>query len=161
MKAGQLRRAEERLATADRRMKIVVAHHPLVPPPWSGSQRVLRNAPEAVETLSRAGVEIVLSGHRHVSYVGNCELHFPNGDRPLLVVCCGTTTSSRGRSAEAGQSSCNWLEIDGRRIVVSNLWWNEKEGSFRERTRQTFPRRHLGSYELDQKSTEVARVDDS
>ena len=152
IKLGQLKDIEERISAAGDRVKIVVAHHPLIPPPWSGSQRVLRNAPEAIETLSRAGVELVFSGHRHVSYIGNSELHFPSGSPPLLVVCCGTTTSARGRSAEKGRNSCNWVEVDDRRIVVTNLWWELAEKRFVERTRHSFPRRHARPYQLEEGS---------
>ena len=78
--------------------KIVIAHHHLIPPPNFGSQRVLGNAYEAIDLFSGVGVDLILSGHQHQTYIGNSEEFYPKKGRPPLVVLhSGTTTSRRGR----------------------------------------------------------------
>ncbi len=97
----RLRQVAERLSAAPAGLaRIVVAHHELVPAPRFDTQRVLRNAYEAVEIFCRHGVELVLSGHLHQAYVMPSEAYYPSSRRPLMIVHAGTTTSHRGRGCE-------------------------------------------------------------
>lgn len=125
--------------------KVVVAHHHLVPPPRFDLQTVSRNSVEAVELFSAAGVELVLSGHHHQGFLASSEAFYPSGRPPVRLVHSGTTTSSRGRGAEAGKNSCNWIEISDRELRVDRLLWAPAEGRFLESGRHRYPRRgHLG-----------------
>lgn len=120
--------------------KIVVAHHPLIPPPNFGSQRVVANAGEAIDLFSAAGVAMVLSGHQHQAYIGSSEEFYPQGRRPVLLLHAGTTTSNRGRGGERDQSTCNWVEVDAGTILVSRFAWDPELGRFAERSRHLYPR---------------------
>lgn len=129
--------------------KVVVAHHHLIPPPNFGTQTVLGNAYEAMDLFSRAGVDLILSGHLHQSYIGNSEEFYPRGRPPVVVVHSGTTTSNRGRAGERERNSCNWIRFDDASVVVSHLLWDEGLQRFSEHSRHWYPRQERVPYTLD------------
>jgi 3',5'-cyclic AMP phosphodiesterase CpdA len=120
-------------------VKIVVVHHPLIPPPGASAREALRHARRAMDLFSAAGVDLVLSGHMHQTYTGNSEERHPRGRRPVLFVQSGTTTSSRGRGGERHRNTCNWILLDGRTISVSPHAWEPGLGRFVEQSRQPDP----------------------
>ncbi len=128
--------------------KIVVAHHQLVPPPRFDTQRVLENAHDMITILNREGVEMVLSGHLHQSWIGNTEAYYPSGGRPVLLVHSGTSTSSRGRGCERRRNTCNWIRLRDREIEISNLAWDPSSRRFFEQSRHLYPRRDQETYAL-------------
>jgi 3',5'-cyclic AMP phosphodiesterase CpdA len=90
-------------------MKIFVLHHHLLPVPGTGRERnVVYDAGDAIECLQRAGVRLVLSGHKHVPYVWRLE--------DLFVVNAGTVSSLRLRGNT--RPCYNLIEIDGKRVDV-------------------------------------------
>ncbi|MEM1177458.1 MAG: metallophosphoesterase family protein [Acidobacteriota bacterium] len=144
-----LRRMERLLTEAPSgKARIVVAHHQLTPPPRYDTQRVAERAVEALDVMRRCGVEAVLSGHQHQTYVTLSEEYQPRGGPPTLLIHSGTTTSSRGRGWERGRNSCNWLTVDRERLSVRHLLWSEEERSFYEWQRRVFPRVGQRPYRL-------------
>lgn len=129
--------------------KVVVAHHHLIPPPTFGTQRVLTNAFEAIDVFSRAGVELVLSGHLHQAYIGNSEEFYPAGRAPVVILHSGTSTSNRGRGVEKAKNSCNWIDFDEELIRVSHLRWHPEEARFAEHSRHFYPRQGRRPYTLE------------
>ena len=130
-------------------LKVVVAHHPLIPAPNFGSQRVVANARRAIEVFAAAGVDLVLSGHLHQAYIGSSEEYYPQGRPPVLLLHSGTTTSSRGRGGERGRNTCNWIEADERSVVVSHYAWQPPLERFAEQSRHRYPRRQVAPYALE------------
>jgi 3',5'-cyclic AMP phosphodiesterase CpdA len=146
----RLRAVGELLARAPAgALKVVVAHHHLIPPPDFGTQAVLANACEAIDLFSRVGVDLVLSGHTHQAYIGSSEPFHPRGRPPVVILNSGTTTSDRGRGGERGANSCNWIAFDERSIAISHLRWHDESGRFAERSRHRVPRRGRVPYALD------------
>ncbi len=129
--------------------KVVVAHHHLIPPPNFGTQRVLGNAFEAIDLFSTAGVDLILSGHLHQTYIGNSEEFYPKGRPPLVILHSGTTTSRRGRGGERQKNSCNWIRIDEASMVVSHYRWHDSLGRFAEHSRHWYPRQEVQPYTLE------------
>ena len=87
---GRYRWIEEQFAEEPADLKIFVLHHHLLPVPGTGRERnVVYDAGDAIECLQRAGVRLVLSGHKHVPYVWRLE--------DLFVVNAGTVSSLRLR----------------------------------------------------------------
>ena len=129
--------------------KVVVAHHHLIPPPTFGTQRVLINAFEAIDVFSRAGVDLVLSGHLHQAFIGNSEEFYPVGRPPVVIVHSGTTTSNRGRGVERLKNSCNWIDFNDDGIRVSNLRWHPELERFAEHSRHVYPRQERNPYCLE------------
>jgi len=86
-----------------------VLHHHLLPVPGTGRERnVVYDAGDAIECLQRAGVRLVLSGHKHVPYVWRLE--------DLFVVNAGTVSSLRLRGNT--RPCYNIIEIADRKVDI-------------------------------------------
>lgn len=143
-------RLERELAGAPpERAKIVVAHHPMVPPPRFDTQRVLGNAHAVIELLVKHGVELVLSGHLHQAWIGDTEAYYPSRRRPVLLVHSGTSTSSRGRGCERDRNTCNWIRISDVEIEISRLGWESAVAGFSVMSRHSYPRRSREPFALE------------
>lgn len=129
--------------------KVVVAHHHLIPPPWFGNQQVLRGARAAVDLFTRLGVDLILSGHLHQSFIGNSEEFYPKGRPPVVILHSGTTTSNRGRHGERDKNTCYWIKTDRDSMTVSNYRWEPTLGRFAEHSRHFYPRHTRALYNLE------------
>jgi len=70
--------------------KIVALHHHLIPIPGTGRERnIISDAGDFLEVLINCGVNLVLSGHKHVPYLWKIE--------DMFVLTAGTTSSLRLR----------------------------------------------------------------
>ena len=105
---GRYRWIEEEFASpAD--LRVFVLHHHLLPVPGTGRERnVVHDAGDALECLQRAGVNLVLSGHKHVPYAWRLE--------NLFVVNAGTVSSLRLRGNT--RPCYNLIEIDAGHVDV-------------------------------------------
>ena len=80
----------ERFAAHEAFLRVFVLHHHLLPVPGTGRERnVVHDAGDTLETLQRADVHLVLSGHKHVPYAWRLE--------DLFVVNAGTVSTTRLR----------------------------------------------------------------
>ena len=123
---------------------------------WNNQERVYFMAPGVREpwatvcTKRLAGVDLILSGHLHQSYIGNSEEFYPKKGQPAVVVLhSGTTTSRRGRGAEREKNSCNWIRIDERSMIVSHYRWHDNLNRFAEHSRHWYPRQEITPYTLE------------
>ena len=105
----RLRRAVDRLqALPDNLFRIVVAHHPFLPPETAPETRLVGRAEAALAAFAAQGVRMILSGHLHLGYMrargaaagaetagGAAGSGVDAGD--LLVVQAATATSTRLR----------------------------------------------------------------
>jgi 3',5'-cyclic AMP phosphodiesterase CpdA len=139
---------EQLAAVPESVFKVVVAHHHIIPPPNFGTQTVLANGYEAMDLFSEVGVDLILSGHLHQSYIGNSENFYPKGRPPVVVVHSGTTTSNRGRVGERERNSFNWIRFDDASVVVSNYLWHDTFEAFTEHSRHWYPRQERVPYTL-------------
>jgi Icc protein len=90
-------------------LRIFVVHHHLLPVPGTGRERnIVHDAGDALECLQRAGVDLVLSGHKHVPYAWKLE--------DLFVVNAGTVSSARLRGN--GRPCYNIVEVTGTHVDV-------------------------------------------
>ncbi len=95
--------------TAPSSLKIFVLHHHLLPIPGTGRERsTVMDAGDLLEVLIHAGVDVVLSGHKHVPYVWRLE--------DLYVANAGTVSSMRVRGH--GKPCYNVLEFDGAEVNI-------------------------------------------
>ncbi|HUJ56182.1 MAG TPA: metallophosphoesterase [Gaiellaceae bacterium] len=106
---GRYRWIEEQFAAEPADLRVFVLHHHLLPVPGTGRERnIVHDAGDTLETLQRAGVDLVLSGHKHVPYAWRLE--------NLFVVNAGTVSSSRLRGK--GRPCYNVVEVDGTHVDV-------------------------------------------
>jgi 3',5'-cyclic AMP phosphodiesterase CpdA len=100
---------EERFASQDAFLRIFVLHHHLLPVPGTGRERnVVHDAGDTLECLQRAGVHLVLSGHKHVPYAWRLE--------DLFVVNAGTVSTTRLRGKT--KPCYNVIEASRDRVTV-------------------------------------------
>lgn len=128
--------------------KIVVVHHHIVPPPGSEKRSKIANAKEAAALLDRCGVELMLCGHIHVSYVGTTLDVMPDLSQGTIICQSGTSTSRRGKSREHGKNSYNVIEIDDGAIRIGQHLYMEETRRFEVVAEHVFPRRSNGVYTL-------------
>jgi 3',5'-cyclic AMP phosphodiesterase CpdA len=90
-------------------LRIFVCHHHLMPIPWTGreSNQVL-DAGDVLSLLRECGVDLVISGHRHVPWV------WPVAG--MLLVHSGTTSTLRTRGFT--HPAYNLIRVEPDRIVV-------------------------------------------
>src|SRR3990170_4814892 len=90
-------------------LKVFVLHHHLLPIPGTGRERsTVLDAGDLLEELISAGVNIVLSGHKHVPYVWRLE--------NLYVANAGTVASLRLRGYT--KPCYNVLEFEGDELKI-------------------------------------------
>jgi 3',5'-cyclic AMP phosphodiesterase CpdA len=105
---GRYRWIEEQF-TEPADLRIFVLHHHLLPVPGTGRERnVVYDAGDVIECLQRAGVDLVLSGHKHVPYAWKLE--------NLFVVNAGTVSSLRLRGTT--RPCYNVIEVNGTHVDV-------------------------------------------
>ncbi len=89
---------------------MIVVHHHLLDIPGTGCDRnILLDAGELLALLRELGVNLILSGHRHVPYVW--------GVSGMLVINSGTVSSTRTRGYMA--PSYNQIELDSEEIRIT------------------------------------------
>ena len=90
-------------------LRVFVLHHHLLPVPGTGRERnIVHDAGDALECLQRAGVHLVLSGHKHVPYAWKLE--------NLFVVNTGTVSTLRLRGHT--RPCYNVVEVSGSHVSV-------------------------------------------
>jgi Icc protein len=105
---GRYRWIEEQFGM-DADFRIFVLHHHLLPVPGTGRERnVVYDAGDALEVLQHCGVNLVLSGHKHVPYAWRLE--------NLFVVNAGTVSSLRLRGKT--RACYNVIEIENKHVTV-------------------------------------------
>lgn len=89
--------------------KIFVLHHHLVSVPGTGRERnIVHDAGDVLDVLVSSGVNMVLSGHKHVPHVWKLE--------DILVINAGTTSSLKLRGTT--KPCYNIIEIEGKKARV-------------------------------------------
>ena len=100
---------EREFAAQPADLRVFVLHHHLLPVPGTGRERnVVYDAGDVIECLLRAGVQLVLSGHKHVPYAWRLE--------NLFVVNTGTVSSLRLRGNT--RPCYNVIEVAGAHVDI-------------------------------------------
>jgi len=99
----------ETFAGAGDKLKIFVVHHHLIPLPGTGRERnIVFDAGDVLQRLVDVGVDLVLSGHKHVPYSWKLE--------NMLIVNAGTASTLRLRGDT--RPCYNIIEVDNGRVEV-------------------------------------------
>jgi Icc protein len=90
-------------------LKVLAIHHHLIPIPGTGRERnIVYDAGDLLELLITTGVNMVLTGHKHVPYVWRLE--------NMYVVSAGTCASLRLRGHT--RPCYNVIEVDGDDVKI-------------------------------------------
>ncbi len=124
--------AEVFAGVAPETVRIVVAHHHFAPGPDYLHDRTMPKARRAIDCFVDQGVEMILGGHLHRSYIGNSLDFFPGNhrDRGIIIVQCGTSTSSRGRGRERNENTFNLIEVGPHVLTVVHYLYFEARDRF-------------------------------
>ena len=139
----QLRQLAESFASMpDDLVRIVVAHHQFAPGHDRKIDVGMPGSRRAIDAFVEQRVEMILGGHLHRAYIGNSLDFFPghHRDRGVIIVQCGTTTSSRGTGRERDENTFNLIETNGQTITVMHYLYYEDQAGFSPLSRHIFPR---------------------
>jgi len=93
--------------------KVFVLHHHLVSIPGTGRERnIVWDAGDVLESLRKAGVDIVIGGHKHVPYV------WPLAD--MLIIKSGTASTWRTRGLSPPSYNLIKISADEIKITIQN-----------------------------------------
>jgi hypothetical protein len=105
----------------DNIFKIVVTHHPFIPPPIP-PYSIVGRAAKALAVLEECGVDLLLAGHYHVGYSDDIRSHHET-IRSRILVSQASTLSTRVRREPAAY---NLYTIDPPDMTLTTRAWNGK-----------------------------------
>lgn len=108
-------------------VKVVVTHHPFDATGDVAQHELIGRAELGMQAFADCGVDVLLSGHRHVSHSDDTGSRYALAGYGALAVAAGTATSTRGRS-EA--NAFNVLQLDKHRVDVQRHEWSDAQRRF-------------------------------
>ena len=100
--------------------RIVVTHHPFDMIATGNDSDVIGRAGLAMAAFARSRVDLILSGHLHVSHAAPSAVRYGDAGWASLLVQAGTATSTRRRNEV---NAFNLIRIDRPEIAVESLGW--------------------------------------
>lgn len=114
-------------ASAEDVVRILVTHHPFDVTKGISESALVGRAQMAMAAFARCRVDMVLSGHLHMSKTGESRERYKIDGHSALLVQAGTATSSRGR----GESNAwNLIRIERPQISVERMSWDVDVNAF-------------------------------
>ena len=132
-------------SSPDRVVRMVVTHHPFVTPEET-NHGIIGRAEMAMTGFSECRLDVILSGHLHVSDTTSSVAQYGSGRRSIILVQAGTATSSRRRDEP---NAFNVIRTEDRRISVERMAWHAEEGGFRGAGTQHFVESPAGWFAAD------------
>jgi len=110
-------------------LKILVTHHPFIPPPGDneGSVQLVGRAQRSLKILDTCRVDLLLAGHLHHGYTGDVRTHYPATRHAIIAAQAGTAISRRVRQQA---NAYNLITLNSDRIDIAVRVW--KQGAFEE-----------------------------
>lgn len=128
-------------AAAPSDVRALVIHHHFVPVPDRTDSRPLPHAKELAADFESMGVDLVLGGHVHQTHITTSSDLLGERARPgIPFIACGTTTSWRGRGAEAGRNSLNVVRVRSDNVEIVPHVMEEHGSGFEPRDPIMLPR---------------------
>ncbi len=116
--------------------KLLVVHHHLIPIAGVGKRGVTRWGRPTLEAAAQAGVDLVLSGHFHISHIEPVEV----ASRRLVLVHAGTATSDRGRGPHHGANFYNVIAVTPEGFSIEERRYDPEAQQFKRAGLRRFDR---------------------
>jgi 3',5'-cyclic AMP phosphodiesterase CpdA len=118
--------------------KVVVTHHPFIPPPGERPKGIVGGAPRALDRLEAAGVDLLLAGHLHMAFGDDVRIYHEAVKRSVWSLQAGTATSTRRRGEP---NAYNVIRIGLTEFTTSVRTWRGR--AFEESVRKRHERKHV------------------
>jgi 3',5'-cyclic AMP phosphodiesterase CpdA len=139
--AYQVGRLREELRTASPdAIKILVAHHPL-DLPASLDHALAGRARWAIKALTDCGLDVILSGHLHISQLATPAEPLRVGGHAALLIQAGTAVSTRSRGEG---NSFNLIQATPSRITIHQRSWSASTSDFTDVRTEKYARAPTG-----------------
>ena len=114
-------------ACGENRTRIIVSHHPFDLPETHEVHGLVGRAHMAMAGFARCHIDLILSGHLHISSTSESAERYKIPGHSALVVHAGTATSTRARGE---LNSFNIIQVDRSSVAIQCLTWNRERNSF-------------------------------
>jgi 3',5'-cyclic AMP phosphodiesterase CpdA len=104
--------------------KIVVTHHPFIPPPGERVHGIVHGAARALDQMEQCNVDMCLAGHLHMGYSGDVRTHHEAVKRSIISVQAGTATSTRRRGNPPEPNAYNVITINPDHVTIQARAWD-------------------------------------
>jgi 3',5'-cyclic AMP phosphodiesterase CpdA len=125
--------------------RIVVTHHTFdTPDPVPGAtaaHKVVGRSDMAMAAFLLADVDMILSGHLHMSGVGETTKRYPLPGRAALLIRAGTATSTRRRGEV---NAFNIIRVARPEVAIDCMVWKPDEIRFVAASTERFKRTEVG-----------------
>jgi len=111
---------KEMCSIEDSIFKILVTHHPFIPPLERSSVDLVGRSLKALNIIDKCGIELLLSGHLHHGYSGDVRSFYPSRNRSIISVQAGTAISRRIRNE---RNSYNLIAVDNNTEDIQIRKW--------------------------------------
>ncbi len=121
----QIADMQKRLCNIDDNIfKIIVTHHPFIPPPGDSGIQLIGRSVKALDVIDDCKVDLLLAGHIHHGYNGDIRPYYPSRKRSVISAQAGTAISNRIRNEP---NAFNFIIIEPGRITIEIKEWNGNE----------------------------------
>ena len=107
--------------------KVVVTHHPFIPPPGERVHGIVHGAKAALDQMERCSIDMCLAGHLHMGYSGDVRTHHEAVKRSIISVQAGTATSTRRRGNPPEPNAYNLITINPDHVAIQVRAWTGTE----------------------------------
>ena len=102
-------------------LRVLVVHHPPAAPPHGTARHLIGRLREFTEAVNLAGVDLVLSGHFHMSYAQALPLPWGTAPRSCVLSSVSTATSHRLKGEPNG---FHIVDGDAAGLAIQDWAWN-------------------------------------
>lgn len=131
---AQIARLQEQFTALPAHLaKVLVCHHPFIPPEHDPEAAVVGRVRQTLKMLAGAGCGLILSGHLHRVSSGDARPYHIEIARSILVFQAGTAISQRRRDEP---NAYNRIQLSAERLHLEVRMWEGQ--TFESRSRKDF-----------------------